>query len=61
MKSQSAWLTLNETELASMQALSREYINFLSDYKIEREIVQAAISYAQAAQFRAQFYSPTKS
>lgn len=49
MKSQSAWLTLNETELASMQALSREYINFLSDYKIEREIVQAAISYAQAA------------
>lgn len=49
MKSQSAWLTLNETELASMQTLSKEYINFLSEYKIEREIVQAAIAYAQAA------------
>ena len=52
MKRDNAWLSYNEQEKKKVMDLSKEYINFISDCKTERECVAEAVIQAKEAGYR---------
>ena len=49
MKTESAWKKYTAADLEELEAFAADYIDFISNYKIEREIAQATIERAEAA------------
>ena len=49
METRDAWKSYDENALAECERIAREYIEFISQNKIEREFAAAAIEQAKAA------------
>ena len=52
MKPEAAWKKYDEADLAEVERIAKGYIDFISDYKTEREITQASIEMAEAAGYK---------
>ena len=52
MKEYNAWNSYNEQDLAALEKLSRDYIDFLSEGKTERECTELLVKMAQDAGYR---------
>jgi len=52
MNREIAWKKYGEPEMAELEALAADYINFISDNKTERECARAAIAEAEACGYR---------
>lgn len=52
MERKNAWKSYNEQQLTELEALSREYRNFLDNGKTERECVSESVKLAKAAGYR---------
>lgn len=52
MERQIAWETYDEKKLEAVNALAKDYIDFLSEAKTERECVDAIVNRAEAAGYR---------
>ncbi len=52
MERENAWKTYTAAQLEELEALSRDYIDFISDNKTERECTQSAIELAEKAGYK---------
>ncbi|MEI3376597.1 MAG: aminopeptidase [Coriobacteriales bacterium] len=52
MERENAWKTYTDAQLEELEALSRDYIDFISDNKTERECTQSAIELAEKAGYK---------
>ena len=52
MNTEIAWKKYNESDLAELERIAAEYIDFISENKIEREFALAAVEQAEAAGYR---------
>ena len=52
METESAWKKYGESDLAELERIAREYMDFISENKIEREFARAAVAQAEAAGYR---------
>ena len=52
MERDNAWKTYDDKQLEELEALSRDYIGFISDNKTERECVTASIALAEKAGYK---------
>lgn len=52
METTSAWKRINEAESAALEDLARDYIDFISQNKTERECVRSGIALAEAAGYK---------
>ena len=52
MERENAWKAYTDAQLEELEALSRDYIDFISDNKTERECTQSAIELAEKAGYK---------